>query len=152
MNAYVATDLKIWVSFFQMLELTLLLMTSQVLLRVCRLTVNDILSLRVSGWELSLSIVTLIRVASIMVLGGLNLEMFKMSEFRSVRDGLLYFIYILYIVAIAIVIKLVRDAAAVIRLEKNPKAKQLRSKSVEIIHKRRPRQSVMQRQKIEDIV
>ena len=49
-------------------------------------------------------------------------------------------------------VTLVRDAAAVIHLEKNPKAKQLRSKSVEIIHKRRPRQSVMQRQKIEDIV
>ena len=66
--------------------------------------------------------------------------------------GLLYFIGILIVVALAIIIKLVRDAAAVIRLEKNPKSKQLRSKSVEIIHKRRPRQSVMQRQKIEDIV
>ena len=152
MNAYVANDLKYFVSILQMLELTILLLTSQVLLRVCRLTVNDILSLRVSGWELSLSIVTLIRVASIMVMGGLNLEMFKMSEFRRVRDGLLLFIGILIVVAIAIIIKLVRDAAAVIRLEKNPKAKQLRSKSVEIIHKRRPRQSVIQRQKIEDIV
>ena len=152
MNAYVANNLKYFVSLFQMAELTILLLTSQVLLRVCRLTINDILSLRVSGWELSLSIVTLIRVASIMVMGGLNLEMFKMSEFRSVRDGLLFFIGILIVVAIAIIIKLVRDAAAVIRLEKNPKSKQLRSKSVEIIHKRRPRQSVMQRQKIEDIV
>ena len=152
MNAYVANSLKYWVSNFQMLELTFLLLTSQVLLRVCRLTVNDILSLRVSGWELSLSIVTLIRVASIMVLGGLNLEMFKFSDFLNIFWGLFFFIGILYLVAFAIVIKLVRDAAAVIRLEKNPKSKQLRSKSVEIIHKRRPRQSVMQRQKIEDIV
>ena len=152
MNAYVANDLKYGVSFFQMLELTILLLTSQVLLRVCRLTVNDILSLRVSGWELSLSIVTLIRVASIMVLGGLNLEMFKFSDYRKIFLGLVSFILILTLVAGAIVIKLVRDAAAVIRLEKNPKAKQLRSKSVEIIHKRRPRQSVIQRQKIEDIV
>ena len=152
MNAYVANDLKYGVSFFQMLELTILLLTSQVLLRVCRLTVNDILSLRVSGWELSLSIVTLIRVASIMVMGGLNLEMFKFSDYRKIFLGLVSFILILTLVAIAIIIKLVRDAAAVIRLEKNPKSKQLRSKSVEIIHKRRPRQSVMQRQKIEDIV
>ena len=152
MNAYVANDLKYWVFIFQMVELTILLLTSQVLLRVCRLTVNDILSLRVSGWELSLSIVTLIRVASIMVMGGLNLEMFKFSDYLDIFWGLLFFILILIAVAIAIVIKLVRDAAAVIRLEKNPKSKQLRSKSVEIIHKRRPRQSVMQRQKIEDIV
>ncbi len=152
MNAYVANILKYNVFLLQMVELTILLMTSQVLLRVCRLTVNDILSLRVSGWELSLSIVTLIRVASIMVQGGLNLEMFKFSDYLNIFWGLLYFIGILYIVAIAIIIKLVRDAAAVIHLEKNPKAKQLRSKSVEIIHKRRPRQSVIQRQKIEDIV
>ena len=132
--------------------MTFLLLTSQVLLRVCRLTVNDILSLRVSGWELALSIATLVRVAAIMVLGGLNLEMFKMSEYRSVLGGLLVLILNLYIVALAIIIKLVRDAAAVIRLEKNPRAKRPRSKSVEIIHKRRPRQSVVQRQKIEDIV
>ena len=152
MNAYVANLSKWIISLLQMVELTILLMTSQVLLRVCRLTVNDILSLRVSGWELSLSIVTLIRVASIMVMGGLNLEMFKFSDYWNIFWGLLYFILILIVVAIAIIIKLVRDAAAVIRLEKNPKSKQLRSKSVEIIHKRRPRQSVMQRQKIEDIV
>ena len=152
MNAYVANDSKYFVSILQMVELTILLVTSQVLLRVCRLTVNDILSLRVSGWELSLSIVTLIRVASIMVMGGLNLEMFKFSDYLNIVLGLIFFIIILIVVAGAIVIKLVRDAAAVIRLEKNPKAKQLRSKSVEIIHKRRPRQSVMQRQKIEDIV
>ena len=87
-----------------------------------------------------------------MVMGGLNLEMFKFSDYLDIFWGLLFFILILIVVALAIVIKLVRDAAAVIRLEKNPKAKQLRSKSVEIIHKRRPRQSVMQRQKIEDIV
>ena len=67
-----------------MVELTFLLLTSQVLLRVCRLTVNDILSLRVSGWELALSVATLVRVAAIMVVGGLNLEMFKMSDYLSV--------------------------------------------------------------------
>ena len=135
-----------------MLELTVLLCTSQVLLRVCRLTVNDILSLRVSGWELALSVATLVRLASIMVMGGLNLEMFKMSNYRNVLEGLAVLIMSLYIVAVGIIIKLVRDAAAVIRLEKNPRAKRPRSKSVEIIHKRRPRQSVVQRQKIEDIV
>ena len=87
-----------------------------------------------------------------MVWGGLNLEMFKFSDYLNIRAGLFSFIGILIVVALAIIIKLVRDAAAVIRLEKNPKAKQLRSKSVEIIHKRRPRQSVVPRQKIEDIV
>ena len=152
MNAYVANELKYTVALFQMAELFLLLITSQVLLRVCRLTVNDILSLRVSGWELALSIATLVRVAAIMVLGGLNLEMFNMSVFWSLGEGLFVLIFSLYLVAIVIIIKLVRDAAAVIRLEKNPKAKRPRSKSVEIIYKRRSLQSVVQRQKIEDIV
>ena len=152
MDAYVANYSKGIVALLQMLELSNLLLTSQVLLRVCRLTVNDILSLRVSGWELALSVATLVRVAAIMVMGGLNLEMFTMSEYGSVRYGLGAQIAILYIFAFAIIIKLVRDAAAVIRLENNPKAKLPRSKSVEIIHKRRPRQSVVQRQKLEDIV
>ena len=127
MNAYVANELKEDAAKFQMLELTFLLLTSQVLLRVCRLTVNDILSLRVSGWELALSVATLVRVAAIMVLGGLNLEMFKMSEFYNARIGLIVLIAILSLVAVAIIIKLVRDAAAVIRLERNPKAKRPRS-------------------------
>jgi hypothetical protein len=152
MNAYVANDLKDTVSTLQMIELFLLLLTSLVLLRVCRLTVNDILSLRVSGWELALSVATLVRLIAIMVMGGLNLEMFTMSEYWSVRNGLVVLIGILVIVAFAIIIKLVRDAAAVIRLENNPKAKRPRSKSVEMIHKRRSLQSVVQRQKIEDIV
>ena len=136
----------------QMHEMTFLLLTSQVLLRVCRLSVNDILSLRVSGWELALSAITLVRVTSIMVMGGLNLEMFKMSDFRNVMQVLGYLNLSLILFALAIIIKLVRDAAAVIRLEKNPRAKRPRSKSVETIHKRRPRQSVVQRQKVEDIV
>ena len=62
--------------------------SSQILLRICRLTVNDILSWRVSGWELALSVATIVRVAVIMVLGGLNLEMFKMSKLMSVFQGL----------------------------------------------------------------
>ena len=113
---------------------------------------NDILSLRVSGWELALSVATLMRVAAIMVMGGLNLEMFKMSDVLSVYEGLMVLITSLILVAFAIIIKLVRDAAVVIRLENNPKAKLPRSKSVEIIHKRCSLQSDVQRQKIEDIV
>ena len=88
----------------------------------------------------------------LMLLGGLNLEMQKMSEYRSVGGGLTVLIGILLLVALAIIIKLVRDAAAVIRLENNPRAKRPRSKSVNIIHKRRPRQSVVQRLNIEDLV
>eukprot|EP00944_MAST-04C_sp_MAST-4C-sp1_P006380 g6380.t1 len=152
MDAFIANNVKGSVANCQIVELTFLLMTSQVLLRVCRLTVNDILSLQVSGWELALSIATLVRVTAIMVLGGLNLEMFHVSVLLSLGEGLFVLIFSLYLVAIVIIIKLVRDAAAVIRLEKNPKAKRPRSKSVEIIHKRRSLQSVVQRQKIEDIV
>ena len=105
-----------------------------------------------AGWELALSAITLVRVTSIMVMGGLNLEMFKMSDFRNVMQVLGYLNLSLILFALAIIIKLVHDAAAVIRLEKNPRAKQPRSTSVEMIYKRRPRQSVVQRQKLEDIV
>ena len=75
-----------------------------------------------------------------------------MSIFRSVLNGLYVLIFSLVIVAGVIIIKLVSDAAAVIRLENNPKAKRPRSKSVEIIRKRCSLQSDVQRQKIEDIV
>ena len=71
---------------------------------------------------------------------------------KDFRDYFPVLILSLALVAGVIISKLVRDAAAVIRLEKNPRAKRPRSKSVEIIHRRRPRQSVVQRQKIEDIV
>ena len=160
MKEYVANDLKGWVTDFQLLEVTCIVLTSQVLLRICRLTVNDILSVNVSGWELALSILTVVRVACIFIFSGLSLEIISMSQYRMIRGIFILSYNGMFIITTLLIIKLVRDTTAVIHLEKemyNKKKKTSnnaqnkkdnsttkRSHSVEMIHKRSRRFSSMQ--------
>ena len=51
---------------------------------MCRLTVNDILNVNVSKWELGLVIITVIRIAALFVLGGLSLKMMSVSQMLTV--------------------------------------------------------------------
>eukprot|EP00943_MAST-04B_sp_MAST-4B-sp1_P009046 g9046.t1 len=146
---YAANQLKYWHSFQQMLELILLILTSQVLLRVCRLTVNDILSVNISGWELLLSIITLFRVALIFITEGLSLESVSYSQLWTLFWLSVTIVWCCMFIALFLIIKLVRDATLVIQLEKDmlrkEKTKQKKhSASVEMIHKRSRRFSSMQ--------
>eukprot|EP00942_MAST-04A_sp_MAST-4A-sp1_P005227 g5227.t1 len=160
MKEYVANSMKNTITFFQLLEVTLLVLTSQVVLRICRLTINDILSVNVSGWELALSILTVVRVACIFVFGGLSLEIMSMSQYRMISFIFQFSYFGMIIITCLLIIKLVRDAATVINIEKemyNKKKKTSnnaqnkkdnsttkRSHSVEMIHKRSRRFSSMQ--------
>ena len=57
-----------------MTECSLIFISSQTLLRICRLTTYDILSMRDSVWEMALSIITVLRLMAIGLLSSLNLE------------------------------------------------------------------------------
>ena len=132
MEEYVATDLKDATSVFQLIEMNCLIVTSQVLLRVCRLTVNDMLNVNVSKWELGLTVVTVIRIAAVFVYGGLSLKVISMSQYRTVQGVFVFCYSVMLLITIFLIIKLVRDASAAIDLEKAFK----QSASIEMIHKR----------------
>ena len=85
MEEYLANNMKDKTSVFQLLEMNCLILTSQVLLRLCRLTANDILNVNVSKWELGLTVVTVIRIAAVFVYGGLSLKVMSMSQYRTVQ-------------------------------------------------------------------
>eukprot|EP00944_MAST-04C_sp_MAST-4C-sp1_P007599 g7599.t1 len=146
MEEYVANELKLETSSYQLFEMVLLIMTSQVLLRLCRLTMNDILNVNVSKWELGLTVVTVIRIAAVFVYGGLSLKVISMSQYRTVQTTFNYCLVVLWLITILLVIKLVRDASAVIDLEKPRRKKKAfkHSASIEMIHKRSRRFSSME--------
>ena len=132
MEEIVAIELKRVTSFYQLTEMVVLILTSQVLLRLCRLTANDILNVNVSKWELGLIVVTVIRIAAIFVFGGLSLRVMSMSQYQTVRSVFMFGCLAMLFISIFLIIKLVRDASAAIDLEKAFK----QSASIEMIHKR----------------
>ena len=132
MEEYVANSLKMHTSICQLTEMVLLILTSQVLLRMCRLTANDTLNVNVSKWELGLAILTVIRLAAVFVFGGISLKMMSMSQYQTVGDIFQFSYWAMVFITIFLIIKLVRDASAAIDLEKAFK----QSASIEMIHKR----------------
>jgi hypothetical protein len=143
------------INLYQCIEILLLLLSIQILMRICRLTVNDILSLRLTKWELGLGLVNIVRVLILLITSSLNLELYKPSAINRLLYTLVYVMLVLYILTIAICIKLVRDAKLSLRLEmlekkkkdyekneeENGKTTKYKSKSVELIHRRSRRAS-----------
>ena len=146
MEEIVANELEKWTSAYQLIEMVTLILTSQVLLRLCRLTANDILNVNVSKWELGLTVVTVIRIAAVFVYGGLSLKVISMSQYRTVQLTFLFCYGTMLFNTIFLIIKLVRDASAVIDLEKARHKKKAfkQSVSIEMIHKRSRRFSSME--------
>ena len=145
------------INLYQCIEILLLLLSIQILMRICRLTVNGILSLRLSKWELGLGLVNIVRVLILLITSSLNLELYKPSAIDRLLYILVYVMLVLYILTIAVCIKLVRDAKLTLRLEmlekknkdygkkeeetKMEKPTKYKSKSVELIHRRPRRES-----------
>ena len=98
--------------------MSILFITSQVLLRMCRLTITDILSINISHWEASLSIVTVLRISLILIMIGFDLEIMSYSVFIQISNTFLGIILFLYIVSVCSITKLVYDANIAIRLDK----------------------------------
>lgn len=148
MKDWVGYLLKYLVSACEMILFSIFLLTSQTLLRICRLTINDILSLRVSVWELALSVVTILELVCIGILVSLSLEWLPYSSLYNLSNSCALACLVLIFISITIIIKLVRDADIVVQIGKardkkvKPKKKLPSSKSV-VILKRRPRESVV---------
>lgn len=149
MKGFIGRDIKERFHTMELVEITLLLLTSQTLLRICRLTIVDILNIRVSAWELTLLLITLLRLITVFVIGSLNLEWLSYSKLMQTSNFIYSLWFIFNLITIIIIIKLVRDADIVVQIEKardkkrKPKKKLKGSPTVTMILKRRPRQSVM---------
>ena len=143
-----AYDLRKMESFLQSIEFSVLIVLSQLLLRICRLSVNDIISLRISKWEMGLAMNMLIQIVIISIYGGQSLEWMTKSEMGMVSYILFVALYFSWGISFALTVKLTRDAATVMELEieflntTNPKT--LKSApSITMIMQRSRRQSVV---------
>ena len=145
---FAANAIKFILSTWQILEWSLLVITSQVLLRICRLSIEDILSVNISTSEFTLTVVTILRLGFIFTLDGFNLEIMSYSQSRLLLQIFLYTTVGLNFLTFILIVKLVKDSNIVIYLEKegnkkDQKPKKKVSKSVEMIYKRHPRFSIM---------
>ena len=108
---YLAVEAKITLSGMQMAETTGLFLTFQTLLRVCRLTINDILGARVSVWEFLLAWLTAVRLITAAVVSGMNFQ-----DFAS--DGFFFALFSMWAATFVIIIIVARDAEIAVRMEK----------------------------------
>ena len=153
MKEYFGMKLEQKIARYHLVEAVVVLITTQVLFRICRLNLSSLISLQVSAWECLLGVITIIRVGASFVLGSMSLEKSKMSQLQVMLRVLEGVIWFGHISALIVVSKLLYDADKLIRIEegnqKNNKHsvpknwKRLsKSKSMRVISKRKQRKSV----------
>jgi hypothetical protein len=117
MKNYARNNLHWLAGFLEMTECSLIFISSQTLLRICRLTTYDILSMRVSVWEMALSVFTVLRLMAIGLLSSLNLETFTYSNYITIYQILVAAIGVFIMITIIVIIKLVYEAHIVAMME-----------------------------------
>ena len=138
------------VAFFHLVEFTVTLLTLQVLLRLRRFTIKDVLYWRVTGKEFALSLVTVLRIGVTVSMGAIKMDLewiyvddgeSKPKKSRNpnlVEDVFVITILVLYILAFFLMCLLVRDVT-----KEQDKAELLRkdSASLRTLAQRSRRQS-----------
>ena len=121
------------VAFFHLVEFTVTLLTLQVLLRLRRFTIKDVLYWRVTGKEFALSLVTVLRIGVTVSMGAIKMDLEWLVE-----DVFVITILVLYILAFFLMCLLVRDVT-----KEQDKAELLRkdSASLRTLAQRSRRQS-----------
>ena len=153
MKEYFGMKLEQKIARYQLVEAIVIILTSQVLFRLCRLNLTSIISLQISVWECLLAIVTILRVGTSLILGGMSLEKSKMSQLQTILGALEAIIWFGHIFALIIVTKLIYDADRMVRIEKEKEKEKSskvpinwkglsKTKSMRVISKRKQRKSL----------
>lgn len=120
------------------IEPIFLLLTSQILLRICRLRIQDILALRASGLEIATTIVSLIVVVLQLALQNLSMSPFEEPITYSYWEMyLLFFFGIPYILRCVLLYILLNQGETVMNIEEKHGNTRRASTSVQIILKRK---------------
>ena len=127
-----------WFMLYQVFEPMILMITSLVLFRVCRLTVRDILALRTSIRELIVVFVTLLYLLVIFLGGsvGMSPGFSTPVEYQSFINPLFTFWIILIIIRIITMLMLIKNGQKCMNMELNGEDPSNYSHGVRIINRR----------------
>ena len=132
----------IWQGLFQIAqawEPLFLLFTSQILFRICRLTIRDILAMRTSFWEIAVVILTVLYLLVIFLGGSIGMKpsFSTPAAYGSFTFILTFFVFvpIFFIRLIALYI-LIKNGQKCMNMEINGEDPHKYSYGVRVIHKR----------------
>ena len=137
-------DVPVWNQMLfqraQAMEPMFLLLTGQILFRVCRLTIRDILAIRISFWEIAVVIVTLLNLLVLFVFSGMGMKpgFSTPADYYSFVDTLNNFVAApLTIIRFIALYILIKNGQKCMNMEINGGDPLKYSYGVRVIHKRK---------------
>ena len=128
--------------FFQMTQAAepiLLLFTGQILFRVCRLTIRDILAIRISFWEIAVLIAAVLNLLTMFLLGSIGMKpaFSTPAAYESVTSSLRYFVFLpIFLIRSIASYLLIKNGQKCMNMEINGEDPLKYSHGVRVIHKR----------------
>jgi len=109
-SEYMDCSLAIVANIFQMIEYFLLILQTQVLIRVCRISMNDVIHLNVSKLEFIVAIFTILRLLIVVLFSTLSIEHFNLKTFRLLGNILQTSYLIIVLLSVLLIYQIVRNS------------------------------------------
>ena len=123
----------------QAIEPIFLVFTGQILFRVCRLTIRDILAIRISFWEIAVLIASALNLLNMFLLGSIGMKpsFSTPAAYESVTSSLRNFVFIpIFLIRTIALLLLVKNGQKCMNMEINGEDPLKYSHGVRVIHKR----------------
>ena len=136
---YVPVGNQVVFQYFQAAEPIILLFTGQTLFRVCRLTIRDILAIRISFLEIAVLIASALNSLNMFLLGSIGMKpsFSTPAAYESVTSSLRYFVFIpIFLIRFIALLLLIKNGQKCMNMEINGEDPLKYSHGVRVIHKR----------------
>ena len=104
----------------QLAQLCILYLSSQIIFRVRRLTIDDMLLLNVNSIEVVFIVIILLQLCTLLILASLSMESQTYSSFSTITYNCLFFYYVLWFIWGLLLVYIVRDTSTTLnKVEKS---------------------------------
>ena len=104
----------------QLAQLCILYLSSQIIFRVRRLTIDDMLLLNVNSIEVVFIVIILLQLCTLLILASLSMESQTYSSFSTITYNCLFFYYVLWFIWGLLLVYIVRDTSTTLnKIEKS---------------------------------
>jgi hypothetical protein len=119
---FARNELSRKVATYRLFEISMIAVTTQVMYGMCRMTMEDVVALSLSREELLLWVVTAVRLTLVLGIGALNIDYMQYSSIVTLTNVICITVGILYFVACALMILIVREVKTTTFLEASDKS------------------------------
>ena len=136
---YLPVGTQVFFQMTQAAEPIILLFTGQTLFRVCRLTIRDILAIRISFWEIAVLIASALNLLNMFLLGSIGMKpsFSTPAAYESVTSSLRYFVFMpIFLIRFIALLLLIKNGQKCMNMEINGEDPLKYSHGVRVIHKR----------------